>query len=77
MTLPILCTGVIAIYLAMTLHIDHTADYPHTGTHHTTPEIEAHHVHIHPTNPHDEIHIGHTHTPVDHKANHIKRRTPD
>ena len=70
-------TGAIAIDLAVTPHIDHTADHLHTGTHHTTPEIEACHVHIHPTNPHNEPHIGHTHTPVDHEANHITRRTPE
>ena len=61
----------------MTLHIDHTADHPHTEAHHTTPEIETCHIHIHPTNPHDEMHIGHTHTPVDHETNHITRRTPE
>ena len=70
-------TEVIAIDPAMTHHIDHTADHPHTEAHHTTPEIEATHIHIHPTNPHDEIHIGQTHTPVGHKANHIKRRMPE
>ena len=63
MTLTIPHTGVIAIDLAMTLHIDHTADRPCTEAHHTTPEIEAHHVHDHPTNPYDEIpHRSHMHT---------------
>ena len=70
-------TGVIAINLTVTLHIDHTTDHPHTEAHHTTQEIEACCIHIHPTNPHNEIHIGHTHTPVDHKTNHITRRAPD
>ena len=73
----ILHTGVIAIALTVTLHIDHTADHLCTGAHHTTPEIEAYHIHIHPTNPHNKPHIGHTHTPVDHKANHITKRTPE
>ena len=50
----ILHTGVIAIDPAMTLHTDHTANHPHTETHHTTPEIEACHIHIHPTNPDDD-----------------------
>ena len=70
-------TGVIAIDLTVTLHIDHTTDHPHTEAHHTTPEIEACCIHTHHTNPHDETHIGHTHTPVDHEANHITRRTPE
>ena len=68
---PIPHTGVIAIHLAVTLHIDHTADHLHTEAHHTTPEIEVCHVHTHPTNPHKRIHIGHNHTPVDYRANHI------
>ena len=45
-------TGVIAINLTMTLHIDHTADHQHTEAHHITPEIGACHAHIHHTNPH-------------------------
>ena len=75
--LQILHTGIIAINPAMAHHIHHTTDHPHTGVHHTTPEIEAAHNHIHPTNPHDEIHIGYTHTPGDHEANHITRRMPE
>ena len=74
---PIPHAGVIAIDLAMTLHIDHTADHPCTEAHHTTPEIEACCIHDHPTNPHDNIHIGHTYTQVDHKVNHITRRAPE
>ena len=70
-------TGVVVIGPAMTHHIDHTADHPHTEAHHTTPEVEAFHIHAHPTNPHDGIHIGHTHTPADHEANHITRRAPE
>ena len=70
-------TGVTAIDLAMTLHIDHTADHPCTEALHTTPGIEACCIHIHHTKPHDETHIGHTHTPVDQEANHITRRTPE
>ena len=58
--------GVIAINLAITPHIDHTADHPCTEAHHTTPEIKACHIYAHPTNPHDEIHIGHPCTSVDH-----------
>ena len=37
----ILHTGIIAIDLTMTLHMDHTTDHLHTRGHHTTPEIEA------------------------------------
>ena len=74
---PIPHTGVIAIDLAMTLHIDHTTDHPHTDAHHTTLEIETCCINTQPTNPHDEIHIGHTCTPVDHKVNHITRRAPE
>ena len=48
-------TGVLAIDIVMTLHIDHTADHMHTEAHHTTPEIEACHIHIHHTNPHAEL----------------------
>ena len=69
-------TGVIAINLAMTLHIDHTAYHPCTEAHHTIPEIEAYHVHAHPTNPH-EVHICHTQTPVEQEVNHITRRAPE
>ena len=68
-------TGVIAINLTVTLHIDHTADHPCREAHHTSPEIEATCIHAHPTNLHNEIHIGHTHSPVDHKVNHITRRS--
>ena len=74
---PIPHTGVIAIDLAMTLHIDNTADHPHTEVHHTTPEIEACHIHTHPTNPHNMLHIGLTCIPVDHKVNYITRRAPE
>ena len=74
---PIPHIGVLAIDLAMTLHIDHTTDHPCTGTHHTTAEIEACHIHAHPTNPHDVLHIGLTCTPVDHEVNHITRRAPE
>ena len=56
---PILHTGVIAIHLTMTLHIDQTADNPFTEVHHTTPMIEACCIHAHPTNSHGKIHIGH------------------
>ena len=70
-------TGVTAIDLAMTLHLDCTTDHPHTEAYHITPGIEACHVHIHHTKPHDESHISHTHTPVNQEANHITRRTPE
>ena len=73
----ILHTGVIATDPAMTHHIDHTVDHPHTEAHHTTPEIEAAHIHIHPTNHQDQIHTCCTHTPVDHKASHITGGTPE
>ena len=43
-------TGVTAINLAMTLHMDHTTDHPHTEAHHTTLGIEACHIHVHHTN---------------------------
>ena len=73
----VLHTGVIAINLALTHHINHTADHLHTETHHhPTPETDIAHIHTHLTNPQDEIHIVHTHTPVDHEANHITRRAP-
>ena len=67
-------TGVKAINLSVTHHIDPTADHLYTEVPHlTTPQTKVVHIHIHPTNPQGEIHIGHTHTPADHKANHITR----
>ena len=70
-------TGVIAINLAVTLHIDHTTDHQHTEAHHITPEMGACHAIVHHTNPHGKTHIDHSHTPVDHRANHTTRRTPE
>ena len=67
-------TGITAIDLTMTHHIDHTADHPDQEVPHPiTPEIEADHIH---EIPQDDICIGHTHTRADHKANHITRGTP-
>ena len=70
-------TGVTAIDLTMTLHIDHTANHQHTEANHITLEMGACPAQDHHTNLHNETHIDHSCTPVDHGANHITRRTPE